>query len=131
MNELHRLMDEKIDVYAENEKFALLLEEYYKTYDEKLIKEMWPIAFRCSANILKKRFGNRLGWEDISERSIDMCEIIFNRIMNKTGRFPNGYKIDNLPTVLKYTVLNVFYGPEKKKQEKEDSWESLEELRNI
>lgn len=124
-------MDEKVDVYAENEKFDSLLTEYNKTHDEKLIKEMWPIAFRCAANILKKRFGNRLAWEDISERSIDMCEIIFARILNKTGRFPNGYKIANLPTALKYTILNVFYGPEKKKQEKEDSWESLEDLKNI
>lgn len=120
-------MDEKVDVYAENKRFCSLLEDYYKTYDERLIKEMWPIAFRCASNILKKRFGKYLTWEEISERAIDMCEIVFARIMNKTGRFPNGYKIGNLPTVLKYAILNVFYGAEKRKQDREDSCESLDD----
>ena len=120
-------MDEQVDVYKENEKFTKLLDLYNSTRDDNYIKEMWPIMFRCACNVLKIRFGYKMSWEDISDHAINMCEILFNRIKNK-DKYPNGYTIINLPTMVKFTILNEFYGPNKLKENKEDAHQSFDDI---
>ena len=117
---IHSLMDEKVDVYSENEKFTKLLQLYNSTRDDKYIKDMWPIMFRCASNILKIRFGKVMNWEEIAEHAINMCEILLNRIKNK-DKYPDGYPVLNLPTMVKYTILNEFYAPNKVKDKELDS----------
>ncbi len=137
MNELHKLMDEKIDVYADNAKWYKLLQDYNKIEDKTkdeastLLKDMWPIMYRCASNILKKRFGKLWKWEKISDVAIDMCEVIMNRITNKTGRFPNGYNMENLPTIMQYAMLSVVYGPQARKEELENSHSNYDDYANM
>lgn len=123
-------MDEKVDVYAENAKWYHYLQDYNKTKDESLLTEMWPIMYKCASNILKKRFGKYWNWEKISDIAIDMCEVIMNRITNKTGRFPNGYDMENLPTLMKYALLNAVYGPQLRKEEIENSHSNYDDYAN-
>lgn len=131
MNTLHKFIDEKVDVYAENARWYQLLLNYNGTKDETLLTEMWPIMFRCASNILKKRFGKYWGWEKISDVAIDMCEVIMNRITNKTKRFPKGYNMENLPTIMRYSMLNVVYGPQARKEELENSHSNYDDYANM
>lgn len=131
MNTLHKFIDEKVDVYAENARWYQLLLNYNGTKDETLLTEMWPIMFRCASNILKKRFGKYWGWEKISDVAIDMCEVIMNRITNKTKRFPKGYNMENLPTIMRYAMLNAVYGPNARKEEIENSHSNYDDYANM
>lgn len=130
-------MDEKVDVYADNAKWSQLLQDYNKIEDKStdeanaLLKDMWPIMYRCASNILKRRFGKFWSWEKISDVAIDMCEVILNRITNKTGRYPNGYDKGNLPTVMGYAMLNVVYGPQARKEDLENSHANYDDFANM
>ncbi len=124
-------MDERVDVYAENDKWYKLLISYNETKDNTLLTKMWPIMFRCASNILKRRFGKFWNWEKISDTAIDMCEAILNRITNKTGRYPNGYDKENLPTVMQYAMLNVVYGPQARKENLENSHANYDDYANL
>lgn len=119
MSSLHDLMDEKVDIYEENAKFAELLQNYYKDRNTTYLKAMWPIMFRASSNILKRRFGSIWKWERISNTAIDMVSLVLERIKNKE-KYPSGYKILNLPRTLEYSILNVVYGPKAIKDDIED-----------
>ena len=112
-------MDQRVeDVYAENAKFDNLLQSFYKTRDDKILKEIWPIMFRCASNVLKKKFGSYESFEWIIDKALDICELIQARIHN-FEKYPNGYVIKNLPTCVSYAVLNVVYG---NKQPEEDPY---------
>lgn len=124
-------MDQKVDVYAENDKWHKLLVCYNETKNNTLLTEMWPIMFRCASNILKRRFGKYWGWEKISDTAIDMCEVLLNRITNKTGRYPNGYDKGNLPTIMQYALLNVVYGPQARKEDYENSHSDYDDYANM
>lgn len=130
MDALHSLMDEKVNVYEENKRFGNLLSEYYKTRNSEILTEMWPLAFRCASNILKRRFGEHKGYEWISDTAIGMCEVIMGRIAD-SNKYPDGYKITNLPTVLKYSIMNVLYGPEKKRSDDMDRMTDVDECYDI
>lgn len=112
-------MDEKVDIYEENAKFAKLLQNYYKDRDTTYLKDMWPIMFRASSNILKRRFGSTWKWERISDTAVDMVSLVLGRITNKE-KYPGGYQILNLPRTLEYSILNVVYGPKAIKDDAED-----------
>lgn len=118
-------MDEKVDVYKENETFQRLLSKYYKDRNEIILKDIWTIMFRCASNILKARFGQYWSWEKISDVAIDMTSLLIGRITNKE-KYPNGYPIHNLPTMMKFAVLNCVYGPKVVQKEKEDSYEDVD-----
>lgn len=128
--ELHKLMDEKVDIYAENANFEQYLNLYYSTNDEKYLTKCWPIMYRCACNILKKRFGKQMSWQDIAEHGINMCEILVCRIKNR-NRWPDGYPVLNLPTVLGNCILNEFYSPSKlREKEQENNSVDYDELEN-
>ena len=124
-------MDQQVDVYAENDKWHKLLVCYNETKSNSLLTEMWPIMYRCASNILKRRFGKYWSWEKISDTAIDMCEVIMNRITNKTGRHPEGYDKENLPTIMQYAILSVVYGPQARKEELENSHSNYEDYANM
>ena len=124
-------MDEQVDVYAENDKWYKLLIKYNETKSSSLLTEMWLIMFRCASNILKRRFGKYWNWEKISDVAVDMCEVVLNRITNKTGRFPNGYDKRNLPTIMRYALLNVIYGPQARKEDLENSHSNYDDYTNM
>lgn len=113
---LHQIADEKIsDVYAENERFTSLLEEYYNTQSKAAKDEIWLISFRAACNLLKKRFGSWWTYDEIEELAIDMVVCLLSRIDNRK-KWPNGYKVLNLPTTLEYIMLNFRYGKNIKEQ---------------
>ena len=109
---LRHLTDDKVeDVYEENARFDNLLKEYYsdRVKFNKNLQELWIICYRCACNVLKMKYGfiKSTGW--IEEKALDICRIILTRIQN-VEKFPNGYVIKNLPSVVKFAVLNVVYG---------------------
>lgn len=127
-SKLHEMMDQKVDVFEENAKFDKLLADYYATRNEKYITEMWPIMYRCACNILKRRFGMFWKATKISDVATEMVMLLISR-MKDTEKFPEGYPILNLPTMLGFTILNVVYGPRVLREEKEYelSYENLYE----
>lgn len=121
---LRQLMDEKVeDVYEENAHFDSLLQVYYKTHDSSLLREMWPIMFRCACNVLKRRFGTFKDSDWIIDKALTICEIIFGRI-NNFEKYPTGYVITNLPTCVRFAVLNAVY-PNKDPDRHETPYEEL------
>ena len=114
---LHELMDEDVgDVYAENERFHGLLSSFYlgNHHNSECLKEMNLIIFRCASNILKKRFGFYHSWQWIATKAIEITEIISGRIVNGLRNNGKEYKILNLPTTVKYAMLNVVYNNPKR-----------------
>lgn len=129
--DLHAIMDEQVDVYAENEKFSCLLNKYYNDRNSKAtLNEMWLIMFRTSCNILKGRFGKYWTWQEISDKAIDMVSLVMGRIQD-VEKYPDGYVILNLPTMMKFALINCVYGPKVRKNDAEDSFENIDEFYNI
>lgn len=115
-SKLHQIADEKVaDVYAENAKFSQLLEDYYATKAKASRDDAWIIAFRCACNILKKRFGRWWKYDDIEQLALDMASCLFTRIDNRK-KWPDGYRVLNLPTTLENIMLNLYYGKSKREQ---------------
>lgn len=112
---LHKIADEKVDIVSENKKFSELLDSYYKNPKQETRDQLWIIAFRASCNILKGKFGSYWKYDKIEETALDMLNILFRRIDNKE-RWPNGYRVINLPTILKYLVMSVVYNKSSRKQ---------------
>lgn len=106
---LHRIADEKVDVYAENERFSALQLRYRETQAKGVRDQLWIIAYRCACNILKAKLGGIKGWEDISQLATDMVIRLFRRIDDRE-RWPDGYKVLNLPTVLTGIYFTLYYG---------------------
>ena len=107
---LRVLMDEKVDVYAENARFDRLLGEYYEDRTkEHLLQDMYKICFRCACNKLKRQCGSYKDSQYIIDKALEVCAIIFSRIKN-VNKYPDGYKIKNLPTCVSYALLNVLIG---------------------
>lgn len=112
---LHQIADEKVDVYAENAKFSSLLEDYYANSTKKSKDDAWIIAFRAACNLLKKRFGRWWKYDDIEQLALDMVSSLFARVEDRE-KWPDGYRVLNLPTVLKCIMFNLYYGKSKREQ---------------
>lgn len=106
---LHQIADEKIDVYSENAKFEQLQSEYAETQSKSVRDQLWLISFRCSCNILKRKLGHIKSWDDICQLATDMVIRLFRRIDDRE-RWPDGYKVLNLPTVLTGIYFTLYYG---------------------
>lgn len=112
---LHQIADEKVDVYAENERFSSLLEDYYANGAKESKDDAWIIAFRAACNLLKGRFGRWWKYDDIEQLALDMVSSLFERIDDRK-KWPDGYRVLNLPTTLEYIMLNTYYGKAKREQ---------------
>lgn len=124
---LHMLADEKVDVYEENAKFGQLLDDYHKNHKKSIRDDLWIIAYRAACNWLKKRFGHWWSFEQINELALDILNVLFTRIDNRT-KYPNGYRPLNLPTIVEQIFLTVYYDKNKRfSRDNNISWDGLVE----
>lgn len=104
---LKSIADERVDVYAENDKFNRLLDEYHKG-NTKVRNDLWVISYRAACNFCKRRFGHYWFFDQINDLVLDILSVLFTRIDNRK-KWPDGYKVLNLPSTIENIFLTVYY----------------------
>lgn len=124
---LHNLADERVDVYAENARFSHLLDEYHNNPKKSIRDELWIISYRASCNFCKRRFGHYWTFDKINELALDILNVLFTRIDDRT-KYPKGYRPLNLPTTIEGIFLTVYYASNRRFTRANNiSWDGLVE----